>query len=242
MSLHDVSVMLTAFKRPHNLARQVDAIRNQTVKPREVWLFHNGDEELPRDIQVDNILSASTNLGVWPRFTLAMEMPSRFVCVFDDDTIPGTHWLENCITNFAEQPGLYGTIGVRFKSAKRRPFDRVGWSRPTATRERVDIVGHSWFLRRDWLRHLAGMERPKITPTCGEDYCLSYVLQQHGIGTYVPPHPRGMKHLWGSVEGELGKDEHALYRMDGEEDRKEWWHEHLVSQGWRLQCQATANP
>ena len=33
----------------------------------------------------------------------------------------------------------------------------------------------------------------------GEDIAFSYALQQHGINTYVPPHPITDQSLWGSL-------------------------------------------
>ena len=36
--------------------------------------------------------SASVNFGVWARFAYALNARSTYVCVFDDDTIPGSAW------------------------------------------------------------------------------------------------------------------------------------------------------
>ncbi|WP_086282690.1 hypothetical protein [Campylobacter devanensis] len=40
----DVGVVLTAYKKPQNLRMQLEAIKNQTIKPKEILLFQDGIE------------------------------------------------------------------------------------------------------------------------------------------------------------------------------------------------------
>jgi GT2 family glycosyltransferase len=72
-----ITVILTKYKRPHLLENQFISLRNQTLKPDEILVC-------------DNSLQ---NLGVWARFSMALNAKSDFVCVIDDDTIPGIKWL-----------------------------------------------------------------------------------------------------------------------------------------------------
>jgi len=242
-----IAVLLTGYKRGHVLQRQLEAIQAQTVPVEEIWLYHNRHRKhkLPDGIvgQFQRYISVFPNLGVWPRFLTCLEFSSEHVCVFDDDTVPGTRWLENCLTGMALKPGLYGTNGILFPPQGRRPYKQVGWKQSNEKLTAVDIVGHSWFFRRDWLRAYAAEPRPMREDgshfrRCGEDYFFSYVLQRRlGLGTYVPPHPATQQSFWGSTQGRLGRDQHALWRQKGEEAAKNEFHAALRKRGWQLRCE-----
>ena len=113
-----VSVVLNTFRRPHSLKLQYDAILNQSIKPQEIFIWKNDPEndtkfnfqDINACISVNN-----ANYGVWSRFAFALNTTSDYICVFDDDTIPGENWFKNCIDCIENQNnGLYGTIGVNF--------------------------------------------------------------------------------------------------------------------------------
>ena len=78
----------------------------------------------------------------------------------------------------------------------------------------VDIVGHAWFFRQEWLG-LLWQFRPNydIMLKAGEDISFSYMLQKNGIKTYVPPHPKDNIEMYGSHPGkawEYGMDSAAI--------------------------------
>jgi len=204
----DVSIVLNGYKRPHVLKRQLSALRNQTVEPNEILIWRNDPASRIVDLKFSlagplsaKVTKSDNNFGVWARFSYALMAKSEFVCVIDDDTIPGKLWLENCLASFRSRPGLYGTIGVRFNSS--RGYDghqtRLGWDNPNEKIERVDIVGHSWFFPKDYLG-LFWREFPTVIPiSAGEDIHFSYTLQKYGgIDTLVPPHPVDNQEMWGS--------------------------------------------
>jgi hypothetical protein len=125
-----------------------------------------------------------------------------YICVFDDDTIPGNRWFENCISTIEKHNALIGTIGVYFnKCDKYSVRKRYGWDGPSNDVKIVDIVGHSWFFKKEWISTLI-KELPNIDETyltCGEDIHLTYVLAKYlNIPTVVAPHPENDTSLWGS--------------------------------------------
>ena len=204
----DVSVVLSAYKKPEALSVQLEAIENQTLKPREIYLFQDGiDGDYAINFKPE-ILSRFTgtcintsNKGVWERFRFAGSAKSEYVCIFDDDTIPGKRWLENCHYSSQLQEGIYGTIGIIVRDPQHYPKKcwRTGWRRPYGKTSRVDFVGHSWFLRREYLGWMFdGTEKYQGFKYTGEDMCLSFKAMQHGIKTFVPPHPFYDTELWGS--------------------------------------------
>ena len=65
----------------------------------------------------------------------------------------------------------------------------------------VDIVGHSWFFKKDWLAYFV-REPPQVHEriSSGEDMHFAFMLQKYAhIPVYVPPHPPNDTSLWGSI-------------------------------------------
>lgn len=214
-----IAVVLNAFKRTKYLPLQIKAIEEQTIKPDGIFVWHNFGEDIPEEVKDKCIIAAcSENLGVWARFAYALNIDADYICVFDDDTIPGSRWFENCLETMKTNEGLLGTRGLRFLSSKRyHPFESYGWGHGDSNEavQQVDIVGHSWFFKREWLSAFWGELPPTdASKIAGEDIHFSYTLQKYlGISTFVPPHPQSDKSLWGSLPeyGEkLGTDEAAI--------------------------------
>ena len=221
----DVDVVLTCYKRPQILKQQLDAIKNQTLAPRRIFLYQDGIDGYYKVELNDKILSefdaykiAKTNGGVWKRFEFAEEIcKSPYVCIFDDDTIPGARWLENCHMNSLQNRGVYGTNGVLMTQPEEYPrkFLNVGWHKPNIKTCAVDFVGHSWFFEREFLSGLLSKSWSKNYKHCGEDMTLSFTAAQRGLGTYVPAHPVKILSLWGCLPEfgwSYGDDEIAIHK------------------------------
>jgi|TARA_R110000822_G_scaffold67703_11_gene164734 hypothetical protein len=212
-----VTVVLNGYKRGQHLAQQLEAVKKQTLRPKEIMLWQNAGEDFdPQIAGKTTWASCNKNFGVWARFAYALNAKTEYICVFDDDTIPGKRWLENCYETIQKHEGLLGTIGVIYQTPNSyHPMDRVGWAAPNEKTERVDIVGHAWFFKREWLstfwRELPEKDHPMIV---GEDMHFSVMLQKYlGLNTYVPPHPKDNKELWGSLPDtawSIGQDQAAL--------------------------------
>ena len=150
----EITVILNVYKRTNNLLKQIDAINAQTIKPKQILIWQNkGNNELPKNIFSKPYISCNNfNYGVWARFAFAFNAKTEYICVFYDDTIPGRKWFENCLNTMENHEGLLGTRGLRFKSKVRySPNICYGWDNPNINTEKVDIVGHSWFFKREWL-------------------------------------------------------------------------------------------
>ncbi|WP_325892025.1 glycosyltransferase family 2 protein [Grimontia sp. NTOU-MAR1] len=212
-----IAVVLNAYKRTKYLELQLDAIDSQTVKAENIYLWQNKGEIIPDHLKSRFIhAECSENLGVWARFAYALNIDAEYICVFDDDTIPGPKWFENCLKTMETHEGLLGTRGLRFLSTKRyHPFEAFGWGDTNEGVEQVDIVGHAWFFKREWLAafwsELPPTDASKIA---GEDIHFSYMIQKKlGLATYVPPHPADDESCWGSLPKygkKLGMDSAAI--------------------------------
>ena len=61
----DITVILNCYRRPYNLKMQVEALRNQTIKPKQIWLWINYHEDNkdfdPSTIGVDRVFKNDFN-------------------------------------------------------------------------------------------------------------------------------------------------------------------------------------
>tara|TARA_R110002110_G_scaffold17363_5_gene73441 strand:- start:2367 stop:3962 length:1596 start_codon:yes stop_codon:yes gene_type:complete len=209
----DITVILNSYRRPYNLKKQIDAIRNQTKPPKEIWLWvnqHPDNENYSyKEFNIDKIFNNDYNWKFYGRFAGALLADTEYVAIFDDDTVPGKKWFENCLDTMGETEGILGSAGIILDDKYYFRHQRCGWPTHNSERVEVDLVGHAWFFKRDWLQYL-WREKPPTWDN-GEDIHFSYATQKYGgIKTYCPPHPPEDQEMHGSVMGnELGIDEKA---------------------------------
>lgn len=233
-----ITVVLNGFKRPQFLKEQVEAIQNQTIKPQEIMLWQNHTEGFDQGLVASlTTASCNKNLGVWARFAFALNAKTEYICVFDDDTIPGSMWFENCLETMKTHEGLLGTVGLIYDTPNNyRPNKRYGWADINNSEPmRVDIVGHAWFFKREWLSTYWRELPPIGLTTVGEDMHFSYMLQKYlNLNTYVPPHPPEDKRLWGSIKGwELGTEPNALSFNHSNIVLMDSYHKHIIANGFK---------
>lgn len=197
-----ISVVLNVFKRSKYFKQQLESIKVQSITPFEILVWENGQEQVPESLRDGLVISRSNyNFGVWARFAYALNCTGDYICILDDDTIPGTRWLENCYQTIVETPGLLGTRGLVFQNPLSYSLNsEVGVYAPNESTKRVDIVGHSWFFKKEWLSAYWFESNNKFNSLlAGEDIHFSYALQKNlDLPTLVPPHPENKFEFWGS--------------------------------------------
>lgn len=209
----DITVILNCYRRPEYLEEQINSIRRQTIKPKEIWVWVNYHEDNKNydfsKLNVDRVIKNDYNWKYYGRFSVAMLSDSKYIALFDDDTIPGNEWFANCLTTMEQTPGILGGAGVILNGPRYRDHDRYGWSSKNPNTVEVDLVGHAWFFKQEWLKYL-WMEKPFMWDN-GEDIQFSYCCQKYGnIRTYCPPHPPEHLQLFSSLKGyKYGVDEKA---------------------------------
>lgn len=209
----EITVIINCYKRLDYLDEQIEAIKNQSVKPTDIWIWYNQPEgEGHHSIKHDNIIYSTKNFKFHARFALALLAKTKYVAIFDDDTIPGKDWFKNCLDSIKRFDGIYGTTGVIYQSNQYLPNVKVGWNgykNPEIAQ--VDLVGHAWFFKKEHLKYMF-YEEP-LTWDTGEDIQFSTLAYKYGgIKTFVPPHTN--KDEWGSIKGDLGNDEYATWLTD----------------------------
>jgi len=236
--MQEITAILNGYKRPQFLKEQIEAISNQTIKPKEIMLWQNNTEGFDYNL-VNTLTTASCNknMGVWARFAFALNAKTEYVCIFDDDTIPGPLWFENCLQTMKTHQGLLGTIGLIYKNTNNyHPNIRVGWDKPNANTIQVDIVGHAWFFKKEWLSTYWRELPPNGFENVGEDMHFSYTLQKYlGLKTYVPPHPPHFKEMWGSLNGwNMGTEKNALSLAPININKMNEYYGYLISNGFKI--------
>ena len=204
--MSDVTYVLNTWQRPHVIKQQIDAVSNQSIKPNELMIWQNKPNDLKESFYLQDptasvkISHNNFNYGVWARFAFALNAKSEYICMLDDDTIPGNKWSENCINCIEnEQNGLYLTNGITFNDLGYKSYKNDGLHNPNNETKRVDTGGHAWFFHRELLSAFWRETGPPLNHICGEDVHFSYSIQKYlGLNTYVPPHPTDDLEMWGS--------------------------------------------
>ena len=209
----NITVILNAYRRPYNLKMQIEAIRAQTTKPTQIWLWVNAHEDNEgfdfKSLDIDRVFHNDYNWKFYGRFAAALLADTEYIAIFDDDTIPGARWFENCLSTMETHEGILGSAGIILHGNRYVQHERCGWPSQNAETTEVDLVGHAWFFKREWLKYL-WQEKP-TTWDNGEDIQFAFMAKIHGgIPTYCPPHPPNEPAMHGSIMGnELGIDEKA---------------------------------
>lgn len=146
----NITVILNCYRRPHNLKMQIESLRRQTIKPKQIWLWINDHEDNrdfdPATLDVDRVFKNDFNWKFYGRFAAALLVDTEYIAIYDDDTIPGDKWHENCLNTMETHEGILGSAGIILKSSQYINHDRCGWPTQNSTVTEVDLVGHAWFL------------------------------------------------------------------------------------------------
>lgn len=244
------TAILNVYKRPETLHQQLQCLANQSMKVDEVLIWVNGLNENEWLVVDDAVKSTALNVktfrssyneGVWPRFMLSLLAKGDFVCILDDDVAPGRRWLENAVRCSVENNAICGSRGLVFKTKGHYfPFDHYGWGNANEEDVQVDIIGHAWVFRRQWILNYWGHQNSMhVSPFAGEDMHFSAALQPYGIKTFVPRHPVADRELWGNAyfSEKIGQDENAISLRS---DAYEKFDKHLqfyINSGFRLLCE-----
>lgn len=200
-STDGITVILNSYNRPEYLLKQIESVREQSVPPKEIWIWSNQGDNHSVDwsAHCDRFVVSNYNWKFFGRFALGLLAQTKYVAFIDDDIIPASAWFENCLATIQQDAynGILGGRGSRLSvDDSYHIVENVGWSGQLYdTPQEVDFASHTWFLER---RHLSLMwsEQP-FTLDNGEDMHLSYSAQKiGGLKTFVPPHPLSDKHLW----------------------------------------------
>tara|TARA_R110002020_G_scaffold46539_26_gene132457 strand:- start:4729 stop:5475 length:747 start_codon:yes stop_codon:yes gene_type:complete len=243
-----ITTILNCYRRPTYLYSQIEAILNQTVGDSEIWVWRNYHEDFDDKFNWEEfkhyckdknvkLFDTNHNWKYCGRFAAACLVDTEYTAIFDDDTIPGNRWFENCISTLQTHRGILGGVGVILQQDNSYlPNQRIGWSTNNEQVAEVDLVGHSWFYPSEFNKYI-WMEKPMWEN--GEDMHFSAMAQIYGdIKTYVPAQPSSDSSLSSSLHG-------MAFGMDAVASSHQRNHERfytertncvkkLINRGWNL--------
>ncbi|MEW6993358.1 glycosyltransferase family 2 protein [Colwelliaceae bacterium MEBiC 14330] len=236
-----ITVILTAYKRAEYLEQQIEALRAQTIPPKEIWLWSNRSDVELRDMSTlaDRVIASNSNFLFWGRFALANLVRTKYVAFFDDDILPQPRWFENCLNTIAAgHDGILGGSGVLLPTeGGYSSKHKAGWNgNHFDSTVQVDLVGHAWFMNKAYVQYM--WREDPVSWDNGEDIHLSYMALKHGgIKTLVPPHPENDQSLWscrpdfGKIVGRLNV---ATYKTKDHKDTRSDIVNAHTKDGWKV--------
>jgi len=237
----EITVVLNVYRRTDYLNHQINKIYEQTIKPKDLFIWVNKHEDnegfdfSEHEKRGWKIFRNNFNWKYHGRFAAAQLARTEYVAIFDDDTIPGSKWFENCIETVDKFNCIAGSAGVLLSQNSYFPHQRVGWPSKNKEPKEVDLVGHAWFFKKQWLKYMWA-EEPCSWENC-EDTQFSALAKIYGnIRTFCPPHPETQKELWGSTMGfELGADKVSSWHTESDDWRLQRDHivQHYIDRGWK---------
>lgn len=199
-----ITVIMNEYRRTASLARRLSAIARQSedvvsnvwvcmfFQPKQKWL-----ERLLRGaragsrIRFDYFLS-SYDLKYFGRFQLALQAPTEFVYIVDDDIIPAPGYLPYCVSQIRSLGGAIGTYGWRYTNERRGHYREGNWIESFQPGNSVphpvktDFLCCHHFVRTEWIKYL-WYEDPLSFET-GEDMHFGINLAACGnIECFVVP-------------------------------------------------------
>jgi len=237
----DITVILTVYKRSHYLPMQIEALRQQSKPPAEIWVWCNDNDADATDYSdlADRVIVSNSNWKFWGRFALANMVRTQYIALLDDDILPQPHWFQNCLETIATgHDGILGGSGVILPSAGGYSSKhKVGWNgHHYDTPAEVDLVGHAWFFDRVHLQYI-WREAPSSWEN-GEDIHFSAMALKHGgVKTWVPPHPDATPAQW-SCRPDFGKmagrTSTATHKSEGHHQTRDTVVDTCRANGWRI--------
>jgi len=238
------SVVIGLYKGEKWLYKIIDSCFNQSIKPKKIIIWNQSNTQnydLIENIQLyDDTLQfiSCNNYGVYARFSAALLTEADRYLILDDDTIPGSKWVENCYETLTQVDpnSILGYRGIRLKPDAL--YDVEAFEKGTTSITEVDLCGHAWFVTR---KHILNMfEHKPVNYFNGEDTHLSAINQiKDGVKTYIPKQLISDPQTWGSTMQHLGAQAGRLSTSLGphthfkqrEEVNKYW-----LTCGWKPIC------
>jgi hypothetical protein len=220
--MDDVTLILSVYKRPYTFEEQYAAIKRQTHKDINIVIWINKAEgvDVPDSImKLPEVVYSEQNGGTWGRFNLARQYNTKYISIIDDDTIPGSKWIENCIETIKKHPGVITPRGIIAEYGKDhtyplpQSYTAYGWCNPTEQAIEVDMSCQSHFFETTLLNDFWKYAPDPLPMDHGEDTHISFVSQINEMGTFVAPHPKDDLEMWGSnpsTANNYGSDKNAI--------------------------------
>lgn len=236
------SAIITVWKRKEYLKQQIKAIKEQTIPPYEIIVIKNENfitEEFIKSISSDIKIIQSEINSLYLRFACSYIANGNYICIFDDDVIPGELWIANAIRACENYNALVVPRGrIYNKAGKYNFFKSV---QPSVTDKNCiscsnsdifcDWGCNSYFFKREWVGYILSSIRYKNSFKTYDDIQLATSLFIYAsINCVVPMQPDFDDRFNGNIENSYGNDDFAVWKTNSNEhffNRKNYI-EHLI--------------
>ena len=237
-----VTLILTVFRRGGLLKRQLARIAANTVKPAALWVWQTGEHADVRPILRESYPSAALiqvtghDFMFHGRYLPALQAETEHVCWLDDDTMPGSLWLETTLAAF-EHLGPRDVVGCLGRNGKFvHQWTRNGRNLSAVFLEQFTSVSKGW---ADFPIHCSCMRTelarafwilPAYTFANGEDIQAGAALQIVAGSRVFIPEAKG--EASGDTDVSFGADKFAAHMRPGHGLIREEILRYWVSLGW----------
>jgi len=249
----DVTVVVSIFNRPELLAEQIKAIKNQTLKPKEIIVWQTKSKHWEKEVwDVDNrevspagwvethfdipegvkLVVAEDDFKLPARFAATLFANTNYVCLLDDDVFPAEGWLEEALKVSKQNNSVVSAYGMVYDSRIMNDgmSTRYGdQGKHIEDPAEVDVGGHSWFGRKEWFSVF--FKESVVSETEGDDLHFACMLQKYtNVKIFVSSYPEGNHGIWANTQPDLGMGLRALHARRWA-DEKIWTDPNKISWG-----------
>ena len=246
MKKQKVTIISTLYKRSDYYETQINAFLNQTYAPEEIIFYQNENhftfnlskemiaKAKNKNIIIKHVHSKDHNYKFHGRFTLPLISDSDYIAIFDDDTIPGNKWIENCLKLCKEKKCILGANGrVLNKECNWvNSSYSLGDGQAVLKDTFVDFVGHCWFFKRDWIYYM-WMQEPNTLQNGEDIHFAASCFINGGIRCMVPKQVLSDRSDWGDSNPELGWDDNASWKKPQHHDQRKEIITFWAKKGWK---------
>lgn len=229
-----VEAVVINWKRPRNVAKIVDALRRQSVRPTITIVDCHPDwrYRLPRFTlaKADRVYRQHRNLGSFNRYVPVGAYDHEFTYFADDDMLPGSRCIEHFLDTKPAEFGVLGQIGRRLNADG--SYSRRGVVR-TEQLEPVDFLIRGYFVptqRLDCVNRLRWQLGLQQEPSVEDDMLLSVAMELiYGLKSFVTPAHNDPESKQNKVEL---RARHALAKRPDHFDRRVAFLRQAKAAGW----------
>jgi hypothetical protein len=235
------SAIVCLYKRS-SIDNVLSALASQTIPPKSIMVFINGNHISPREIRerYPGILVTQSDINsLYTRWCIGYILDGDYIFVCDDDQEPGSFYLERALRLSVKKRALVCGTGRRYSPSGKRGFyelispyrevsDNINalYSMPVE----CDWGCNSYLFKKDWIHYILAEKRYKNYQLKIDDIQLACNLYAYGgitcwVSQQNPVEPSSLH----SHKPEAGNDQHALWLQADHFTKRKEYIEHLIS-------------
>lgn len=218
------SAIICLWKRKEYIKEQIKAIKSQSISPIEIICLINENHFKAAEItelkeQDCKIILSEIN-SLYNRWAVSYVCRGDYVCIFDDDTIPGSSYIENAIRCCDGYDCMTGASGRIYDPNGRESLYKIvspvahdgSFVSCSADDIYCDWVCNSYLFKRSWVPSILDeMSKMESFSTYDDMQAALSLFRSKKIGCIVPFQPQENKELIASLYPEFGSDNHAVW-------------------------------